>query len=108
MSSVTFSMNTIGKTKGGRCDILARVEPTQFIGMNSIVTDPVSDQTGCQAVCNGDDTGVNVRIVATVLRSELEMRNGSPYHQSLRAPVMNVPIDSRCMKMILPSDADRG
>jgi hypothetical protein len=27
--------------------------------MNSIVADPVSDQTDCQAVCNGDDTEVN-------------------------------------------------
>jgi hypothetical protein len=84
-------MGTIGKTKkGGRCGIPARVETTQFIGMNSIVPDPVSDQTGCLAVCNVDDTGVNRKDCAAVLRSELEMRNASPVSPKLEgAPVMN-------------------
>jgi hypothetical protein len=45
--------------------------------MNSIVADPVSDQTDCQAVCNGDDTEVNRKDCAAVLRSELETRNAS-------------------------------
>ena len=61
-------MSTIGKTKKEGVAISLRgIEPAQFIGMNSIVPDPVSEQTGCQAVCNGDDTGVNRKDCATVL-----------------------------------------
>ncbi len=83
--------------------------------MNSIVTVPVSDQTGCRAVCNGSDTEVNRKDCAAMLRSELEMRNESPVSPKPEGAAMNgnpaanrVPIDSRCMKMILPRDADRG
>src|SRR6202035_815182 len=63
--------------KEGVCDIAVQVAPTRFIGMNSIVADLVSDQTGWQAVCNGDDTEINRKDCAAVFRSEFETRNAS-------------------------------
>jgi hypothetical protein len=71
-------MGTIGKQKEGVAIFLRGISLTQFIGMNSIVTDPVSDQTGCQTVCNGDDTGVNRKDYAAVLDPSSRMRNASP------------------------------
>ena len=109
-------MSMIGKTKKEGVAISLRgVEPTQFIGMNRIVTDPVSDQTGCMAVCNGNDTEVNLEALLPCSDQSSRRENDPRYLQSLRASVMKwnpaanrVLIDSRSMKMILPKDADRG
>jgi len=84
--------------------------------MNSIITDPVSDQTGCLDVCNGNNTEVNRKDCAAVLRSD--DRDAKMHHRYLQKPqgagdewnpaANRVLIDSRSKKMIIPSDADRG
>jgi hypothetical protein len=79
-----------------------------------IVRDPVSDQTACPAVSNRDDTEVNCNDCAAMVRSDLEIRNVSTVSPKLAGagdewnPASNrVPIDSRCMRMMLPRDSDQ-
>jgi hypothetical protein len=73
-----FLYENDGKQNGGEWRYPCAVEPTRFIGMNSIVGDPVSRTDSIRLYVTATIQKLTVRIVPLGVLSELETGKASP------------------------------